>query len=358
MIGGDIIGQGTYGCAIVPPLLCKGRARQERLEQLTNGFEKTVGKLTLKIDADTELSISKSLRKEKLWKRYFILPEVENCEPEPSSQKNDWNDCQITSQFPAKDLRQLVSSFGGRTFASITDSNLRPGIFNFFAFMKHTLEACAILSLHGIVHYDLHKSNILMDSFKVPRLLDFGMSFKAAEIDDMILSLRWKIYDPKFDSEPPEVTVITGLRNNIQLSVTIRDAIFQKFVFRDLEVVFGQSREDLAKKLTDFCAKSKSFLEKDWVRFFKLYWPGFDSFALGAILINVLKYQLNWPEFTSSEEWLRRKDSIETILKGMLTPDPSERFDCVEALSLFDPESVVLKNSEAWLAARKNQRQV
>jgi len=51
MLGGRVIGQGTYGCAVTPPLLCKGRARNERKEN--QGVK--VGKLTLNTDAATEI---------------------------------------------------------------------------------------------------------------------------------------------------------------------------------------------------------------------------------------------------------------------------------------------------------------
>lgn len=359
MRGGTVIGQGTYGCAVVPPLLCKGRARHERKEILTSKKQKSsVGKLTLLMDAETELSISKLLRKEKLWKNYFVLPELDSCEPVQTNRSQNWDSCGITSQYKPNQLRQLVSEFGGKSFSTLGALNLKPGTFDFFFFMKHTLEGCALLTLNHVVHYDLHRANILVDSLGVPRLLDFGMAFNAADITEKTLNDRWKQYDPKYDSEPPEITVITGIRKGMALNLAIQDCVYGKPVFKTFELVFGVPREKLVGDLERFVKNSKSFEKQEWVKFFQIYWPGFDSFALGAALLHILQTQLTWPSFVESDEWQKKETITYDVLKKLIEINPSERFDCVEALALLDPENVVLKNSGPWLAARKAQRQV
>jgi serine/threonine protein kinase len=254
-------------------------------------------------------------------------------------------------------LRQLVSEFGGKSFASLSGLNLRPGTFDFFRFMRHTLEGCALLALNNVVHYDLHRSNILVDALRVPRLIDFGMSFDSTNIDTTVLKNRWKEYDPKYDSEPPEITVITGIRKGMNLQAVAKDAVYGKPVFKVYELIFGISREDVVKDLMAFLKDSKSFEKGDWVLFFQIYWPGFDSFALGAVLLHVLQTQLTWPSFVESEQWKNHGEITFKVLKEMLNVNPSERYDCVEALALMFPDSVVLKNSDSWLAARKIQRQ-
>ena len=359
MLGGNVIGQGTYGCAVVPPLLCKGRARHERKEKSTSRKnKKSVGKVTLMMDAETEIYISKLLRKEKLWKNYFVLPELDTCEPVETNRSENWDSCGITSQYKPNQLRQLVSDFGGKSFSTLSGLNLRPGVFDFFYFMRHTIEACALLTLNHIVHYDLHRANILVDSLGVPRLLDFGMAFNAEEITEKTLSDRWKQYDPKYDSEPPEITVITGIRKGMSLDAAIKDCVYGKPVFKTYELIFGIPREKLAGDFSRFLRNSKSFEKHEWVQFFQIYWPGFDSFALGAALLHILQTQLTWPSFVQSEEWQSKESRIYDVLKRMIEINPSERFDCVEALALLDPENAVLKHSGPWLAARKSQRQV
>ncbi len=359
MLGGNVIGQGTYGCAVTPPLLCKGRVRHERKEKSDSGkSKKSVGKVTLMMDAETELYISKLLRKEKLWKNYFVLPELETCEPVETNRSANWDSCGITSQYKPNQLRQLVSDFGGKSFSTLGALNLRPGAFDFLYFMRHTLEACAVLTLNHVVHYDLHRANILVDSLGVPRLLDFGMAFNAADITEKTLNDRWKQYDPKYDSEPPEVTVITGIRKGMTLDAAIKDCVYGKPVFKTYELIFAIPREKLVGDLSQFLRNSKSFEKHNWLQFFQVYWPGLDSFALGAALLHILQTQLTWPSFVQSEEWQKKESLVYDVLKHMLDINPSERYDCVEALALLDPENAVLKNSDPWLAARKSQRQV
>lgn len=347
MFGGTVIGEGTYGCAVNPPFLCRGQARNERKE-------KKVGKITLYGDAKTELDISKHLRKSNLWKNYFVLTDTEQCAPIEKGRMEDWQDCRITSQYKKKELLQVTSDFGG---ISLGSTDLRPGEFDFFHFMNHLLEGGALLALQGVVHYDLHRSNILLDESGVPRLLDFGMAFEASKISEEVLGERWKVYDPKFDSEPPEVTIITGIRKQMNLPTLVSECVYQKPVLREVEYILEVPRSQMMQELQAFFRKSKSFQSKDWSTFFKTYWPTFDSFALGAVLLNILKIQLTWPTFIESEEWKTKGELVYDILKKMLRVSPSDRYDCVEVLALLNPKSVVLKGSDAWLSERKKQRE-
>ena len=349
--GGAVIGQGTYGCAISPPLLCRGQARDARLA--TKG--KQVGKLTLQTDAMTELHIAKILRTTSLWKHYFILPELTDCQPVAAGSSN-WDTCKITKTETEKTLKQVISDFGGRSFSSLAGKNLRPGSFDYFFFFEHLLEACAYLALNGVVHYDLHRSNILIDPLGVPRLLDFGMSFSARNIDNNIIGNRWKVYDPKYDSEPPEVTIITGIRDKLHISKAIDECIYGKPVFSLAEEILGISKSTVKSQIQEFTEKSASFQKKDWVAFWRTYWTGFDAFAIGAVLLNVLKVQITLPEFVGDSRWIQRGDKIMEILAKIIHPDPSERYDCVEALAMWDSENVLLKNSVPWLETRKKQR--
>ena len=333
--GGAVIGQGTYGCAVSPPLLCRGQARNDRRA-------KQVGKITLKMDAAVELQIAEILRKAPLWKNYYVLPELTECEPIPSGSAN-WNHCKITKTEQPEALKQVISDFGGRSFSSLAGKNLRPGSFDYFEFFEHLL--------------DLHRSNILVDPLGVPRLLDFGMSFSARDINKSTLGTRWKVYDPKYDSEPPEVTIITGLRDKLPLANAIEECIYEKPVFSVAEDILEVSKATAKSQLQKFTERSASFQKQDWVSFWRTYWTGFDAFALGAVLLNVLKVQITLPQFTADPRWIEKGDRIMEILIKMITPDPSERYDCVEALFLWDAKNALLRNNgAAWLETRKAQR--
>jgi serine/threonine protein kinase len=353
MIGGAIVGQGTYGCAVNPPFLCKGQFRTGRKEKQPTD---KVGKITLNSDAAIEVYISKQVRKIPNWEHYFVLVEPDACKPSFIGRADNWKGCTITETYEPKNLSQVISRFGGTSFSSLGRMNYRQNLQFYYGFFRKLLEACALLTLNGIVHFDLHRSNVLIDKAGQARIFDFGMAFQELDINDDIISERWKLYDPSFDSETPEITVITGIRKGMALETAVLDVVSRKPVLKEYEAIYGVSRNQMSQRLYNFFLKSRSFQEKNWVAFFKTYWPVFDSFSIGAILLNVLKILLTIPEFVESSRWKEEGAKILAILKEMIRVDPSERYDCVEALYAYDPKNDALKGSEAWISARKQQR--
>jgi hypothetical protein len=183
------------------------------------------------------------------------------------------------------------------------------------------------------------------------------MSFSAQDINKNTIGTRWKVYDPKYDSEPPEVTIITGLRDKLSLATAIDECIYGKPVFSVAEDILEVSKATAKSQLQKFTERSASFQKQDWVAFWATYWTGFDAFAVGAVLLNVLKVQITLPQFTADPRWIEKGDRIMEILTKMITPDPSERYDCVEALFLWDPKNALLRNNgAAWLETRRGQR--
>ena len=61
MFGGKLIGQGEFGCAMTPPLKCKGKSRPISLSQMIGLSGPSVGKITTPKDAALEIRISKEL---------------------------------------------------------------------------------------------------------------------------------------------------------------------------------------------------------------------------------------------------------------------------------------------------------
>jgi hypothetical protein len=110
--GGEVVGQGTYGCVVQPAFKCKNK---------TNTFDTNkVGKIGLKEETDNEVMISKKLRQYKGWENYFILPDLESCKPEKTvNRKEEWAQCEITAKYPSEALDQITSDFGGEVFKAL-----------------------------------------------------------------------------------------------------------------------------------------------------------------------------------------------------------------------------------------------
>ena len=91
----------------------------------------------------------------------------------------------------------------------------------------------------------------------------------------------------------------------------------------------------------------------DWLAFWKLYWPTFDSWSIGVCILETLQPLLFRLEFVDSAQWKQRGSNIKSILRGMVEPNPRKRLDCVEALKLYDPDNAWFETYGAsWLEQR------
>ena len=367
MQGGRFLGSGTYGCVFTPPLLCKTKQGK------TTG---KVGKITLEPFANQEVQVANRIRRVPLANNYFLLPEPELCELAKEEKQTDpgLQECRaiLESQKDILDLyemRQLTIPFGGikQFYQLFDDGSLHPSKFDFFVFMRHMLEAGSSLLLAGVCHFDLHQGNLLMDKHKVIRILDFGLSFTGTSIDEIVVNGRWKRlrfgFEPDaahpsiHNSECPELTLMNAIRRNEYTpDMAIKLILMGKEVFKDMEVYLGVSKVQSAKDLMTFWSTSDAARRKDFVKLWKTYWPGFDAWALGCILLDTLKYLVLLPEFTEGE-YKSKQPVVLATLRGLLDPNPRTRLDCMEALALFDPGNPWLARfGRKWLAVRKQQR--
>ena len=96
MLGGRILGQGTYGCVFQPALVCRGKKR--------NICENMVGKITSKRDAKNELEISEILHAIQDFKSYTIPVEKEKCSPRAKSKQTekDIQECDLSKELDIK----------------------------------------------------------------------------------------------------------------------------------------------------------------------------------------------------------------------------------------------------------------
>ena len=369
MEGGRLLGQGSYGCVFSPPLLCSsGNGKTQKRE---------VGKITLKDDADKEIAVANKLREMPLVANYFILPYPESCLPkEVSSQKDqDLQLCiPITRENEYRlnwsETKQIFQPYGGNQpfYAILNSKDLHPSRFDFYSFMQHLLEAGALLVKAGVSHFDLHPNNLLVDEKGVVRILDLGQAFLSKSITPDVPEERWKQlffgieasnirpHDVILNAEPPEISIMNGIRNNILASNAILYTVAGKPIFADMERYLGISKRKSQGEIQRFWETSEAAKQGDWTKIYELYWPGFDAWSVGAILLTVLKTQLTWPQFTEGV-WKQKKIAVMQALRGLLHASPRDRMDCMEALVVFDPGNLwIEKFGKDWLNKREKQR--
>jgi hypothetical protein len=348
--GGRLLGQGTYGCVFDPPLLCNKTKRVQ---------EGLLGKISLRGDFIHEKNASEILQSIPDWDQYFVLINTSSiCDMAPVQKQTDKKaifGCDVFRKFGTDKMVHFTMEYGGITIDKVIGTIQKTGVFPIFDFFKHTLEAGALLALKRFVHYDIHRSNILVDEKTLmPRLIDFGMSFDANNITEETLDDRRKQYSASHPIEPPEITIITGIHNGLSAKQALLDVSREKTSLRDAERHVGLSRTEQSRAFIRFWNASAAVKSRDWVAFAKVYWPAVDAWGIGFYLLYIFQ-NMKTIQVSNLDEMQGR---IKGVLRGLLRMDPLERLDCVEALSLWDPDNEIFEREDArlWLEKRAAAR--
>lgn len=369
MEGGRFLGAGSYGCVFTPPLICQGekghKARQGK-----------VGKVTLDILADQEMRVADRIRRVPMSKHYFLLPDPESCQPAPEEEQVDPGIEECKKEMGRKDaevrietLDQIFEPFGGskNLFYFMDSKGLYSKQFSFVKTMRHLLEAGSMLLLAGVCHFDLHPGNFLVDKNLTVRIIDYGNAVIMSEMTESSVNMRWKRLRFGFESDAahpaivnsdsPEYTIMNGIREDeYSTENAVKLTVIGKPVFKDMQKYLGIPMEYSREELLEFCKTSDSMRQHNFLKVWKTYWPGFDSWSLAVVLFDIFKALLYHKVFLDGE-YKTKKMIILATLKGMLEPNPRKRLDCIEALALFDPGNPWLHRfGQKWLAARRQQR--
>jgi hypothetical protein len=334
--GGRLLGEGVYGCAFSPPLLCKGKTKGKG----------DVGKILRKGDAVHEYAISQALKQIPFSNEYFVIID-DICDIKPRiKQKNiSVNECKPLEGVNTDEVKQVTMPFGGRPLGTLTQNLTVDG---FLEIGKKLLEAGTLLLIGGIVHSDIHSLNILVDSDLSVRYIDFGVAWMTMGLTLANVSDLEKVFTPAINSQPPELALMCGLLQKYEYSTILAEIGDLKSVLYLLYKLFGISVEKQIQELEQFVRSSISFRESNWYLFYKLYWSKIDSWAIGCILLTTFVNTV-----TNDEE------NILMIIKGLCRIDPGLRLDAAEALEMWAPDSKVLALPEVqeWLKKQKATRE-
>lgn len=340
--GGKLVGQGTYGCVFSPPLACKSK----HVKKLPN----SLGKISEYSDVKNEIQAAKDLRGV-YGSEYFILPDPASlCVPAPMAQQSepDLSNCQAIERRGTKNMVHYQMRFGGLPIRVVLRKSNK---YSFYTFMTQLVEIGAILVLNGYVHGDFHMNNVLMLENHRPRLIDFGRSFSIKTLTREVIDGGWTEYSPGFSYESPDMSLIISTHEQVPLAQCVRDMRAEKSSMINLERVLGVNREKQLIELLEFWETSKAATTSDWLSYWTMYWYTFDAWAIGAILIELLRIRLLSKDFDS--EWSKRQEVIEAVIKGLLHSSPRLRLDCIEALALINPMHPIVKRGKDWLKSRR-----
>jgi len=354
MRGGRIRGQGTYGCVFQPALLCRG----------SNGkaFDGSkVGKITSPEDAKNELEISAYLETLPQSTTYTVAPESQSCVPRARSKQvdKDIELCEFSSGMEIQNTVQLIMPWGGYPLSRV---NLDPVTFNYMDFMERILAIGAFLVLNDLCHFDIWGQNFLFNNKNEPKLIDFGFAFRPSMLKQNDLRLRWRQMAVDHDTETPEVTLMLASQQSLQASQVIRGLQREKPTVIRLASICGISPAQWAAGLDQWSKTSQSFQQHDWLSCWKVYWPGFDAWSIGAVLLQVLEIQLSVAGFSTSPLWTQKGELIKSVIKGLCRSHPAYRLDAAEALSMLTAGSHPLiaagSQGSAWISEKVSRRPI
>jgi len=345
MQGGKIIGEGSYGCAFYPPLLCTKPIQRKR----------TVGKVVNEHEANHEFSVSLALKEIPHAKEYFVLVD-DVCIPKPRAKQQEKNiKCKpINSDgINLEDTFQLISEYAGITLQSlITIQNNQFNISMSKDIIQQILEGGTLLLLGGIVHSDLSTNNVLVDKMNT-RFIDFGTSWShLALMPDYIPQINFE-FNPVNTAVPPETSLICGILQEYDYNTIMARIGDEKVILTDIYKLLGKSVDSQLNELDSFIKKSYSFRDSNWLSFYKIYWSKCDAWAIGCILVKMLSTVLMNTDNSNI--------NIQVLLEcaeGMCSMDPGKRLDASEALELVAPDSKILQHPEiaVWLVKQKQLR--
>jgi len=366
MRGGKLLAQGEYGCVFDPPLLCRG----DKASNLSNNTHK-VGKLTTGDDIKNEILVARMFENRPEAKKYLLIADLKTlCKKGPKNESairideqtdKDIKNCEVLARDGVDDLNHYQQDFGGKTLHSIIKGiHSSPEKFPYFQFVENLLEIGAYILVHGLIHNDMHSGNILLDKDFYPRLIDFGRSYAVNNINkDIIYDLN-TIYDPSINQETPEITALDGLRSKVPFNHILKDIRMNKEGLKYAQRLFGQSIEQEMKEFVDFWKTSKSLQTKDYVTFWKLYWPAVDAWAIGYTLSKIMYIFSISTAFMNSDQMKKKHNVLKIILCGLLKASPNKRIDCLEALALYDPMNKLVTSASGrqWLLKKEERRQI
>ena len=191
------------------------------------------------------------------------------------------------------------------------------------------------------------------------RLIDFGRVYFAKEITRDVVGNLAAYFAPNLGQITPECSTQDGIEEGIPFETVLQEILKQKPGLLYAERLFGQSRMEQISRFQKFWTSSKAIQQKDYVKFWSLYWPLVDAWSIGHNLASTLYRLSHSNNFMKGAEWEKKRGVIKAVITGLLKASPRERLDSIEALALYDPmNGVVLSESgKAWLKKKHEQRE-
>jgi len=312
-----LIQEGTYGCVVKPALPCAK----------TKAAVNNVGKIVRKKNTEIELSVATLVKGINGWQNYYVLQSEDSCTTKNFNRLRNTHagQCRVYTDSENSELTQLLSPFAGTPVYRMDVSDIQ-----YMAAFKHVLTAVAKLTAQGICHFDLHENNVLVNKGTL-RIIDFGSAFLGDETTEHVVRRHIYEFSPKFPPQPPELSVQNALYAGMDMKLALEQTVKQKHVYSLAYKLLGMNPQAGLNDLREFWSSRAT---GSWVPFFKENWRSWDSWAVGVMFLNILEKSFLKPTFINTV-WKFHSVKIRTVLKGLLSSDPTKRMTADEALAIL-----------------------
>lgn len=346
-VGPKVPLQGAYGCIVAPPIPCASGYIP------SSATPQNIMKVGKRTGIEEEIAAARLITRIPLNRLYYVVAKGEACSLAQGAiqGRDELKECSAIADSRLTEILAFRMKKGGEYTLSKYNANLRQ--FNIHRFFQHLIEAGALLTLHGIVHRDLHSENVIIDPQGTPRLIDFGQFARYRETPS-----KYNNDPPRFSQMPPDLNMMLAIGNPRQpLNVLLGEMWEVKPIMKTIAAVLGVSAAQIRTKAMKFAAEDEAYKGRSYDAWWSAYWSKYDSWAIGALIAEQLRQYMKFIQFEENEHYKVNKGRIMNTLRGLLDIDPRSRLDLIEALAIWNPKSRVLqKYCMKWLLRRRRDR--
>jgi len=336
MIGGDKIGEGSYGCIYHPAINKDGSETDNKKYvskiQKNNKYannEKIMGELITKIDGYIN-HFSPVVKKELLKTTKIKKDFFKECSALKDSDKNDSLIIMKMEYINGDDfIEYLIKNKGSIDIVK-----------NLISSYTHLLTSIKLLTDAKLIHYDLKGDNILFNKDKeIPIMIDFGLSINMNELINQSISVEklkkyFYVYGADYYVWPIEVHYLCYIlhvnenpshedinkicdefvKENVALTLNFSNSFIQSYKKKCVKTLEGLNTYDFASRINKVLS----------------YWYTWDNYALSIIYL-LFVYYLNINGYLKNDLIIYFSEMLLTNIN----PDSSERLNVVETKSKF-----------------------
>ena len=246
--GGEVLGKGTFGCVLTPPLKCTNK--------IIEGKGK-VGKIFQEeIDAIEENEISKMIEKIDPNQKFSIYSNnLCNVKFEDIEKSDQFNQC----NYPKQKLYYQLHMNKAYELGKFMENNKYN--YNFLDYVTHLInlsEGLIKFSYSKLCHSDIKSNNIVI-SDNTFKFIDFGLSIEYDELYKQLITGFYPIY-------PPELNIFSNLeiiKDNLKdLLELYEEHLLSKVKFFFNNFNFGKNYKKFLKNLVNGeTSEIRSFLK-------------------------------------------------------------------------------------------------